>query len=189
MNELITAELLAAIMPKSRKRDIDKYLPHFEPAFTHAQINTPERIAMFIAQIGHESGSLRYDEEIWIDSPAQLRYEPPSALATKLGNTETGDGYRFGGRGLIQLTGRYNYTYFGNALGIDLIASPDLAKEPHHSTQIACEFWQQRDCNLLADNRDLRGTTLRINGGLNNFQDRVTRYDTACRALGISTHD
>lgn len=100
-----------------------------------------------------------------------------------LGNTEPGDGYRYRGRGIFQITGRYNYQAFGAKLGLDLVDNPDLAADPATAARIACEFWEQRDIGALARADDIEGVTHKINGGLNGLADRqavTTRLKQIC---------
>ncbi len=177
--------LLKKLMPKVSDNDADDYLPYFEEAFEHAQINTTKRLAMFIAQIGHESGSLKFREEIWTNSDAQKRYEQPSKVASRLGNIEKGDGYRFRGRGPIQLTGRANYRLHGKRLKIDILENPDMVKEPRVGLLVSADFWNIKTLNINADLKDVAGATRKINGGLNGFSDRLARYKHACNVLGI----
>ena len=103
------------------------YLQPLNDAMQEFGITTLPRVCAFLAQIGHESGELVWMEELWGPTAAQRRYEPPSDLARKLGNTQKGDGFRFKGRGPIQITGRDNYKRYGEALGLDLIAEPAAA--------------------------------------------------------------
>lgn len=153
----------------------ERFLPYIEAAMAEFDINTPARQAMFLAQIGHESGGLRYTTELWGPTSAQVRYEGRKDL----GNVERGDGIRFLGRGLIQTTGRANYKSTGKALGVDLIADPSRLSEPDLATRSAGWYWQQRGLNELADVGDFRRVTLRINGGANGMGDRLARYAAA----------
>src|SRR5260370_41908463 len=116
-------------MPKAEER-IELLLDPLNVVMEEFEINTPERQAAFIAQIGHESGELEWVKEIWGHTEAQKKYEPPNEKASELGNTERGDGYRYRGRGLIQITGRANYRACGKALEVDLEATPDKLAEP-----------------------------------------------------------
>ena len=139
------------------------------------EIATPARQTMFLSQIGHESGSLRYSVEIWGPTPAQRRYEG----RLDLGNTEPGDGSRFRGRGLIQTTGRANYVVTGKALGIDLVSRPELLGLPELAARSAAWWWRAHGLNEIADTGDNLKATKRINGGTNGLEDRMARYDTA----------
>lgn len=156
-----------------------RWLPYISAAMAEYGINTPERKAMFLAQIGHESGSLKYTEEVWGPTPVQLRYEGRKDL----GNTEPGDGYRCRGLGPIQLTGRFNLTAAGNALGVDLINDPEQRKNLQTLSRIAGWFWSTHGCNAFADVGDNVGCTRRINGGVNGLDDRHKRYAAAKLAL------
>lgn len=138
---------------------------------THAILETGLRLAHFMAQVGHESGGFRYMEEIWGPTAAQKRYEGRQDL----GNVQPGDGFRFKGRGPLQLTGRANYRRFGHKIGIDLEANPEIAAIPSIGILIACVYWTDRDLNELADRDDVEKITRRVNGGLNGFDDRKAR--------------
>ena len=148
-------------------------------------IDSPKRQAAFIAQIGHESGRLIYVRELWGPTPTQQEYEPPSEKATDLGNTQQGDGFRYRGRGLIQVTGRTNYAACGAALGLDLIGQPELLEQPSNASLSAAWFWNTHGCNSLADIMDFETITRHINGGLNGFDDRLTLWKMARVALGV----
>lgn len=148
-------------------------------------IDTPERAAAFLAQIGHESGRLRYTRELWGPTPAQLRYEGRADL----GNTEKGDGYRFRGRGLIQTTGRANYRRTRDGLlGFlplvpDFEATPEALEIPKWAAYSAAWFWADRGLNALADSQAFMQITRRINGGTNGYDDRVALWAGAQTAL------
>lgn len=129
---------------------------------------SPKRLAHFLAQVYHESGGFRYMEEIWGPTAAQQRYE----TREDLGNLGGGDGYRFKGRGPIQLTGRANYRRFGRLCGIDLENHPEVAALPSVGMLTAALYWDDRKLNALADAGDIEGITRKINGGLNGFADR-----------------
>ena len=122
------------------------------------------RLAHFMAQLAHESGSFRYMEEIASGAAYEGRKD--------LGNTAKGDGVRFKGRGPIQLTGRANYRTFGRRIGIDLERHPEVAAIPSIGLHTALEYWDVVGLNSLADRDDLEGITRRINGGLNGLADR-----------------
>jgi putative chitinase len=143
-------------------------------------IDSPARQAAFIAQVGHESGRLIYVRELWGPTPAQEGYEGRADL----GNTEPGDGFKFRGRGLIQVTGRANYATCGVALCLPLTDSPELLETPSNASQSATWFWNQHGLNAFADTGDFETITRRINGGLNGLQDRLALYALAKSALG-----
>jgi putative chitinase len=136
------------------------------------EIMSSQRRAMFLAQIAHESGELRYKEELASGSAYEGRLD--------LGNVYPGDGKRYKGRGLIQLTGRANYREYGLSLGIDLENKPELALEPLNSALIAGCYWTKKELNKFADLGTLEGfrvITKRINGGLNGWEDRVKHWE------------
>lgn len=122
------------------------------------------RLAHFMAQLCHESGSFRYMEEIASGAAYEGR--------ANLGNTQPGDGKRFKGRGPIQLTGRANYRQFGRAIGIDLERHPEIAAVPSIGLHTALEYWANRKLNDWADRDDVLTITRKINGGTNGLEDR-----------------
>lgn len=126
------------------------------------------RVAAFIAQVGHESAQLRHVREIWGPATQQAGYEGRSDL----GNTEKGDGSKCRGRGLIQVTGRANYTACGEALGLDLIARPELLELPQHATMSAAWFRSIHGLNTLGDQGLFVKITRSINGGFNGQDGR-----------------
>lgn len=141
-------------------------------------VAAPRRAAHFLAQTCVESGGFRWLEEL--GGPAYLaRYDGRADL----GNVRPGDGARFRGRGLIQLTGRANYADFGARLGIDLIADPARAAEPELAVRLALAFWSDRGLNRLADLGRIEAITRRINGGLNGIAERRAAYAVAIAVL------
>lgn len=177
----LTASQLLTIMPYAKNR-IPLFLPHLNTFMQARSINTPQRAAMFLAQIAHESAELRYVLEL-----ASGEAYDTGRLAARLGNTPgaDGDGQRYKGRGLIQVTGTTNYLKCGEALGLDLIAHPELLERPEHAVASACWFWASNGLNALADKGDLYAVTRRINGGLNGIADRAKYYARAKTALGV----
>ncbi|MDP3232862.1 MAG: glycoside hydrolase family 19 protein [Myxococcales bacterium] len=171
----ISAEELQRIMPSLSPQLAQRYLPYLNSAMNEAGITTPARRAAFLAQLGHESGGLRYFEEIASGAAYEGRRD--------LGNTQPGDGRRFKGRGPIQLTGRANYRAAGQALGIDLERNPERAADPDVGFRIAAWFWQSRGLNSLADQGNFREITRRINGGYNGYDDRVQYWNRARQVL------
>ena len=139
------------------------------------EINTKLRIAHFMGQVTHECAGFRTTEEF----ASGAAYEGRS----NLGNIHPGDGKRYKGRGLIQLTGRDNYRKIGAKLGLPLEDNPELAAEPLISLKIACEYWKHRRINAAADRDDLLKVTRLVNGGLNGLEDRRKYYRKAKRAL------
>lgn len=129
------------------------------------QINTKLRVCHFLAQILHESGNLFYTEEIASGKAYENRAD--------LGNTEPGDGIRFKGRGLIQITGRANYNKLSETFGIDFVQNPELLETPEWSVKSAGWFWNWKKLNLLADKDDITAITKRVNGGLNGIDNRL----------------
>lgn len=131
---------------------------------TYGILDTPLRMAHFMAQVAHESGGFRYMEEIASGQAYEGRKD--------LGNVNTGDGKRYKGRGPIQLTGRANYRLFGRALGIDFEEHPEVVAYPSVGLLAGCHFWQMRGLNELADADDLVAITKRVNGGTNGLAER-----------------
>lgn len=155
-----------------------EWLPVIESAMHEFGIDTKQRQAMFLAQIGHESGGLHYTVEIWGPTPTQSRYQGRKDL----GNTQEGDGFRFRGRGLIQTTGRYNYEKTAQALNIDCVNSPDSLSELVNAARSAAWWWQSHNLNRFADTGDVAGCTKAINGGINGLNDRQRLYQAALLA-------
>lgn len=142
------------------------------------KINSNLRIAHFLAQTCEESDGY----STTIEYASGQEYEG----RRDLGNTQPGDGPRYKGRGLIQLTGRDNYQSFGRIMGLDLVDNPDLAAQPGTALQIACEYWRERGLNAFADQDDIVTITRRINGGLNGLDDRRLYLARAKLALGMT---
>jgi len=160
----------------------DKWASPLSQAMEEFNIDTPQRQAAFIAQVGHESGRLRYVREIWGPTPAQARYEGRADL----GNIQPGDGKRFMGRGLIQITGRTNYYQCGAALGLPLTMQPELLEWPINAARSAAWFWDARGLNRFADAGDFFTLTKRINGGTNGLADREELWAAAKLCLGVA---
>ena len=146
---------LLKIMPHAKSR-VQDFLEPLNAAMREFHINTPVRQAAFLAQIAHESGELRYVEEIASGSAYEGRKD--------LGNTQPGDGMKYKGRGLIQITGRNNYHECGKALGVDLITNPELLETNDLACRSAAWFWAARGLNDLADKGDYIRICRRING-------------------------
>ncbi|RMQ79886.1 Lysozyme [Pseudomonas syringae pv. tomato] len=146
-------------------------------------IVTRLRIAAFLAQVGHESGQLRYVRELGSDQ--YLDKYDTGRLADRLGNTpeDDDDGQLYRGRGLIQVTGRDNYAACAEALGLDLLEHPELLERPEHAAMSAAWFWHRAGLNTLADKSDFLAITKRINGGTNGQVDRQMLYERALKVL------
>ena len=170
----MTGAQLLAIMPFAGQRAA-LYLAPLNNAMQEFGIDTPLRQASFLAQVGHESGQLRYVRELASGAAYEGR--------TDLGNVIAGDGMRFKGRGLLQVTGRANYAACGVALGINLLAAPQLLEQPGAACRSAAWFWHSRGLNRLADAGDQERLTRRINGGVHGLAERLALYQTARRVL------
>jgi putative chitinase len=173
---MITDGQLQQIMPSLSAAKRATYLPHLNDTLAAYSITTPLRIAAFLAQIAHESGELRYWEEIASGAAYEGRKD--------LGNTQPGDGKRYKGRGPIQITGRANYRTYGSLLGVDLENNPALAATVPVGFRIAGEYWSRNGLNALADQQDFIAITRRINGGTNGLASRQKYYELAKRVLG-----
>ena len=176
--QLTLAQLLK-IMPLARSRAA-AFTEPLNLTMTEFGINTPARQASFLAQLAHESGQLVYVREL----ASGAAYDTGS-LAVRLGNTPEadGDGQRYRGRGLIQITGRSNYAACGKALGLDLLAQPALLEQTVNACRSAGWFWQSRGLNALADAGDQVAVTRKINGGTNGLAERLAYFKTAQRVL------
>ena len=162
-----TAEKLQGIYIHAGGLTVAKFFAPLAAGMARASITTALRRAHFLAQVGHESGELRYTAEIASGSAYEGRAD--------LGNTEAGDGPRFKGRGLIQLTGRANYKAFGGFCHQDFCApggQDKIADDPSLAVDAAVWFWQTHNLNEVADRDDVITLTKRINGGLNGLDDR-----------------
>ena len=174
----ITQQQLLQILPNAGPV-AGVFVPVLNAAMGHYQIVGTKRVAAFIAQIGHESGQLKYVKEIWGPTAAQAKYEGRKDL----GNTVAGDGSKYRGRGLIQITGRANYMACGEALALDLLKQPELLEKPQHACMSAAWFWATKGLNTLADAGQFDKITQRINGGQNGAADRQVLYARALKVL------
>ena len=170
----LSVKQLLAIMPLAGRR-AGLFLAPLNVAMAQFGIDTPLRQASFLAQVAHESGQL-----LWLRELASgAAYEGRSDL----GNVVAGDGVRFKGRGLLQITGRANYAACGVALRLDLLAAPQLLEQPGAACRSAGWFWQSRGLNRLADAGDQERITRRINGGINGLAERLALYQVARKVL------
>lgn len=162
---MITADDLKAMCKFTKMAVLEKYVEPLNAAMNQYEISAnPARETHFLAQVAHESGGFNYVRELATGDAYEGRQD--------LGNTEEGDGRRYKGRGLIQITGRANYKACGDALGQDFVNNPEALEEPVYAALSAAWFWDSRHLNEFADRGDIRSITKRINGGLNGFQDR-----------------
>lgn len=201
-----TKEQLGQMLPGNQYLDnwfhaLSEILPEYE-------INTPQRVAAFIAQCAHESGGFKFLKENLNYKAASLRkvfpkYFPDDALASqyagkgekianrvyanRMGNgpEESGDGYRYCGRGLIQLTGKDNYTLFAGSLDIPVTDVPEYLQTFEGAVQSACFFWENTNLNQWADKGDILTLTKRINGGTIGLEDRIKHYNHALHIFGV----
>lgn len=163
----VTQERLLRLAPQGRAAIVAGLASTFDRSAAAAGITTRLRLCHFLAQAAHESDRFRTLEEY--GGPAYFaRYDG----RRDLGNTQAGDGARYHGRGLFQLTGRANYRRYGALIGLDLEGSPERAKEPAVSLAIAFAYWRDRGCNAAADADDLVAVTKLINGGRNGLAQR-----------------
>lgn len=199
---MLSAQILHQIFPQCP--DPGRWAQALTPAMERYDVNTPARMASFLAQTGHESAqfsrleeNLRYRSakrlmQVWpkrfpsekaagpyVDNPEKLAN---CVYARRLGNGDasSGDGYRYRGRGILQITGRSNYAAVGQALGLELIENPDLLLQPEHAAMSAAWFWDSRGLNALADDRtddddleDFTRITRLINGGTVGLRERL----------------
>ena len=181
-----------------------KWFEPLQETFEKYQINTPKRQACFIGQCMHESGGFKFLKEnlnysakalmnTWpsrfpdMDTAEKFERQPEKiankVYSGRMGNTEDGDGAKYIGRGLIQLTGKDNYRAFGEAIGEDLVANPQVVEEPRYAALSAGWFWNKRGLNALADAMDITTMTIRINGGKIGIDDRIAKINKALDIL------
>lgn len=208
MSELTQAQL-AEIMPHASEDDIRHFVAALNEELPRFELNSLNRVAHFVAQIAHESGSFKFkSENLNYSAPAlravfgkyftsqamaeQYARQPENianlVYANRMGNgdVESGDGWRYRGRGLIQLTGKDNYRACGEAVGVDLVSEPDIvAEDPKLSVAAACWYWQKRNINECADRDDVVAVTKKINGGTHGLEDRRVFLNRCKSALGV----
>jgi putative chitinase len=186
---------------------IDQWYEALDQLLDDYEINTPLRVSHFIAQCAHESGNFVFVKENLNYKAASLRkifskYFPTDELAAQYANKperianriyanrmgngpeESGDGFRYCGRGLIQLTGKDNYTFFAGSLGISVEEASEYLQTFEGAAQSACFFWEQNKLNRFADANDVKGLTRAINGGFIGLEDRIKHTEHALHILG-----
>jgi putative chitinase len=203
----ITLELLKKICPKTKPAVLEKYVTPLNEVCQYYEINTPQRMAAFLAQTAHESGSFTAVKENLNYSAKGLmttfkKYFPTEALAkeyerqpvkiankvyaNRMGNGDeaSGDGSKYCGRGLIQLTGKQNYTRFAADLGVTIDECVAYLETPAGAVSSAGWFFDQNDLNSISDRGDIKLLTKRINGGFIGLEDRIHHYEIALEVLG-----
>lgn len=171
----MTTNELKQIATFATDANILLYVPILDKYMKMYSITGKMREAAFISQILHESGSFKYTKEIASGQAYEGRKD--------LGNTQQGDGVRFKGRGLIQITGRHNYEAMSKALGIDFVSKPELVEQPEYAVWTACRWWWEKGLNRLADGGKFIEITKVINGGTNGLADRQKWYNNALKVL------
>lgn len=204
----ITAQQLKACMPLIKDVNLASNIDPLNNALVMYSIDTPLRLAHFLAQVTHESAHLNFSEENLNYSAALLvkvfpHYFPTldvalpydrkaemianRVYANRLGNGDSasGDGWKYRGRGAIQNTGKLNYSNLVAPLKIDLITHPELLKQPQYSMMAAGNYWKGHGLNELADHDDVYNITRRINGGINGLSERTANLARCKTVLGI----
>jgi len=198
---LITKDQLQSFFEDTKESIIDSFIDPLNKTCEKFDINTPERVAMFMAQVGHESGGLNHVEEnlnyraetlsrvfpkyFRENDPEDYAHNPEKianlVYSNRMGNgdEDSGDGYKFHGRGLIQLTGRSNYESFAEDLSMELDEAVEYLKTPEGAAMSAGWFWNKNNLNHYADNEDVVGATKRINGGTIGLAERKELYEEA----------
>jgi len=200
-----TKEQLKEMIPKNPY--VDQWFEALSEILPEYEITTPQRVAAFLAQCAHESGGFVFLKENLNYKAASLRrvfpkYFPDDAIAAqyagkgemianrvyanRMGNGDeaSGDGFRYCGRGLIQLTGKNNYTFFAGSLDIPVEEASEYLQTFEGAVQSACFFWEQNKLNQWADAGDILTLTKRINGGTIGLEDRVKHYNHALHIFG-----
>jgi len=209
MSFILTRDQLAELLPGNPY--IDNWYHALELCLPDYDINTPQRVAAFMAQCGHESGGFKFLKENLNYRAASLRkvfpkYFPDDATANRyaslpnkqeaianrvyanrMGNgpEESGDGWRYCGRGLIQLTGKINYTNFAMSIETPVEEIPAYLQTFEGAVQSACWFWENNGLNRWADAGDIKELTRRINGGYIGLDDRIKHYQHALHVMGV----
>jgi len=204
-NFILTRDQLTQLLPGNPH--LDYWYHALEQALPDYDINTPERVAAFMAQCAHESGNFRALKENLNYKAASLRrtfskYFPNDEIAAayankpekianrvyggRMGNgpEESGDGYKYCGRGLIQLTGKQNYQNFADSIETPVEDIPEYLATFEGAVQSACWFWESNNLNQWADKGDILTLTKRINGGTIGLEDRIKHYNHALHVLG-----
>jgi len=206
MSSILTLSQLKQMVPGNPY--IDDWHEALDQLLDDYGIDAPQRVAHFIAQCAHESGSFKFIKENLnysaqglnntfrkyfptVESAIPYQRQPEKianrVYANRMGNGDeaSGDGWRYCGRGLIQLTGRDNYTFFAGSLGIPVEEAADYLATFEGAAQSACFFWEQNNLNRFADANDVKGLTRAINGGQIGLEDRIKHTNHALHVMGI----
>ncbi|MFD1613494.1 glycoside hydrolase family 19 protein [Gelatiniphilus marinus] len=209
---MITTNQMQTIIPDMNWKKAEFYLPHVNTVLPNFGIDTPLRKAHFLSQLAHESGGLKYNQENLNYSAKALRSvfgkyfktneiaeayaRKPEKIANRVygnrmgnGDEASGDGWKFRGRGLIQLTGKNNYQKFAHDHGVDCVNNPDLILDPELALTSACWFWKKNNINRYADDDDIHMVTKRINGGTNGLLHRQHYLDSFKRLYKVLEAD
>ncbi len=204
---MLTETQLRQILPQLPLPKLQQFRPHLNEAMRAFEVNTLLRTAAFVAQTAHESAeftrmleSLYYTKAAGLMSTWKKRFPTEASALPYLrneqklgnfvyadrmgnGNSATGDGFRYRGRGVIQLTGRDGYRRAGEALGLDLMGKPELVQSPEVAFQVAALYWKTNGLNELADRSEFTAITQKINGGQTGAAERVKYFESAKRVL------
>jgi len=202
---MVDLETLNEAFPDATEQDVMKYYDAFIRVFDEYEINTPKRQAAFIAQVAHESGHLRHVVENlnysangllkvfrkYFDANTANQYARKPELianrvyANRMGNgpESSGDGWKHRGRGLIQLTGKDNYTAFAEDMEMTIDEAIEYLETPDGAVESAAWFWDQRGLNSIADRGDITTISRRVNGGTNGLSERIELYNHALSVL------
>ncbi len=204
---MITLKVLQAVAPKTTLEVLDSYLPHINKFGKDIKLfDNKKRIAAFLAQVGHESGGFNFTKEnlnysakalqsvfkkYFPTEKDALKYErKPEQIANRVyanrmknGTEQSGDGWKYRGRGLIQLTGKENYTNFATYINKSLDDTIQYLETTEGAVMSAIWFWDKNNLNTFCDRDDFVGLTRRINGGTNGLADRQHHYDIAIKLI------
>jgi putative chitinase len=186
---LITYDQLKYIMPQATKSNLEKFLVPINSTLKQYNIDTPLKISAFISQIATESGNLLYTRELG-GSSYFLKYEPGTKIGKNLGNTDKGDGAKYKGRGILQVTGKANYKQASDSLGQDFVNQPELLESPVWATISAGLWWKKREkkLNPFIEQKDIRKISKIVNGKdpANGLSERIEFYNRALKAFEIT---
>lgn len=179
----LTFESLQSIIPDAYESNVTRMLGPLNFASLMYGMDNATRQAAFIATTIVETGKYKWLREIWGPSSQQLKYEPPHDLARRLGNTQSGDGSKYRGRGLIMITGRYNYSRTQRDLGVQCLDNPELLEAPLWASLSAGQYWVTHKCNRAADEGGIDAVTIIVNGGLTAIDERRAYFKRALEVL------